>query len=1041
MIFQPKYHENPQALHVGTLPVTSYLIPHHSLESARADCRTDSAFFQNLCGEWAFRFYSSPAAVPDVTDPTMCYSDFDRITVPMNWQVALNRGYDVPNYTNINYPYPVHPPFVPDENPCGLYVKECYLPEDLLKEKQIHLHFEGVDACFYLYINEQFAAYSQVSHSSAAIDATPFLQAGKNTLKVLVLKWCDGSYLEDQDMWRMSGIFREVYFTCRDKIHVTDLFVTTDLNEDFTGAVINADLTLNGSATVKVELQDAQGNLIANCTTQGGKIALPITKPNLWSDEDPYLYALYLHCGNEWIKCNVGVRNLIVRDGVIYINGKKVKAKGVNRHDSHPLLGHATPLDHMEKDILLLKAHNVNMIRTSHYPNDPRLPMLCDKYGIYLVSESDLETHGFSWVNIKEGRKVIQNPDGSVSFQAYEDTASTYEENWGHLARNPQWKEAYIDRARTMFERDKNHPSILFWSLGNESGYGENHIAMADYLRSRDKTRLVHYEGSNKSYCKNPEDQTRYTDVESHMYWGIDGCEEYCKDKKSKLPLFQCEYSHAMGNGPGDLKDYWDIIYAYDKFFGGCVWEYVDHSVALRQADGSYRYTYGGDFGDKPNDSNFCVDGLVQPDRTVGSGMKEYKQIISPLVAEVVDLAQGKIRIRNRRYFKNTSDVRLVWSITCDGAVVQQGTLSFVIAPQTSKTYALPYSLDGLQGNCYLNIAFRSTVATPWAEAGHILSTQQFALETEAKTYTAPLTVFAMPVVLTETDNDYIVTCGADTYKVAKETGLLTSIFSCGKEFLQSPMMPTVFRAPTDNDRYIKNDWAKHGIDGSMFSKCYGVCAKTADGKVTVSAALSLGVRRLLPSVWIQVDYIFDQSGLTVSCHTEVKNSVPHLPRFGFEIVLGEDFENLSYFGMGPCDAYADKCLAASMGLWKTTVSENYEHAVRPQESGSHLGTKWALVSHVGGQGLLAVAKEGSSFSFSANHYSVKDLTDSRHDFELPVRNQTFFYIDYKQDGIGSNSCGPALAPKYQFNEKTFDFSFRLIPSFRPDSDPFAQKA
>ncbi len=1041
MIFEKNYHEDPRILHIGTEPAAAYLIPHADLESANADRRTDSAFFQTLCGEWKFRFYPSPAAVPDLTDPALCDTEFDSITVPMNWQMALERGYDVPNYTNYYYPYPVDPPFVPDENPCGLYVKECYFSDTLLSQKQIYLYLEGVDACFYLYVNDRFAAYSQVSHSSTSVHVTPFLKEGKNTLKLLVLKWCDGSYLEDQDMWRMSGIFREVYFTCRDQVHITDLFVTTDLTEDFSGAVVNGQLSLNGAVPVEIQLQDAKGNVVANGTVTDKEFALPIVKPHLWSDEDPYLYALYLHCGNEWIKCNVGVRNIVVKNAVIYLNGQKAKAKGVNRHDSHPLLGHATPLDHMEQDLLLLKAHHVNMIRTSHYPPDPRLPALCDKYGIYLVCEADLETHGFCRVNPKTGRKVLFGEDGTVSFQPYENTQSSSDESWAFLAQDPAWTDAYVDRAKTMVERDKNHPSILMWSLGNESGFGENHAAMAEYIRKKDKTRLVHYEGANRLYCPNFQEQVRYTDVESHMYWDVAGCEAYCKDSHSKLPLFQCEYSHAMGNGPGDLKDYWDVIYARDKFFGGCVWEFCDHSVAVRKEDGSYRYTYGGDFQDPHHDGNFCVDGLVHPDRTPGSGLAEYKQILSPIYAEAVDLEKGKLRLYSRRYFKSTEDISLIWNVTCDGKIVQQGTAPCVLAPQSSKALTLPYNLADCQGNCYLNLAFCAAGETPWWKAGEVLSTRQFVLPTKAKVYSPMPCAFTLPLTFTETNHAFVISYGADSYTVSKGSGLVTSVFSCGKEFLCAPMTPTVFRAPTDNDRYINEKWRHFGVDASMQSKCYSVCAKVEEDRVVISTALSLAQYHRIPVIWLNIDYCFDAQGMTVTCCGDVNQDIPYLPRFGFEIVLGENFENLTYFGMGPGDAYPDKCLAAAMGLWKTTVTKNYEHAIKPQESGSHMGTKWALVSHIGGQGLLAAAEEGSSFSFSANHYSTKDLATTTHDDQLIANPHTYFCVDYKQAGIGSNSCGPVLEQKYQFCEKTFTFKFRLVPSFRPDSDPFAVKA
>ncbi|MGN1128445.1 MAG: glycoside hydrolase family 2 TIM barrel-domain containing protein, partial [Candidatus Flemingiibacterium sp.] len=608
MFILPDYHKSTEVLHFGCEAPRAYFVPAETKEKAASLNRAGSAYFKSLCGDWDFKFYSSVADLEDIDAIT----DWEKLTVPKNWQTELSRGYDVPNYTNVNYPYPVDPPHVPNENPCGVYSRDFTVPAELLGSKKVYINFEGVDSCFYLYVNGKFAAYSQVSHMTSEIDVTDYLVPGRNNIKVVVLKWCDGSYLEDQDMWRMSGIFREVYLLYREPVHIVDAFVKPQLSADLKSGEVRVELTTNAPAEVSYSFERRCGKLVAEGKAENGVISFKVDSPALWSDEEPNLYSLYLTCGDEIIHFDVGFRRIEVIDKVVYINGKKVKAKGVNRHDSHPDLGHATPLDHMLNDIFIMKAHNVNMVRTSHYPNDPRFTMLCDRYGIYVCDESDIETHGMGFGDNWWGSgKPIE------------------ESKWSELSNSPEWREAYVDRAQRMVERDKNHASVIFWSLGNESGYGANHKAMSAYIKSRDLSRLVHYEGAHTGYCGGVQ-QTDVVDIESHMYPDCKWCDSYCKDEKYSQPLFLCEYCHAMGNGPGDLREYWETIYANDSFFGGCVWEFIDHSVAKRDAMGKAQFTYGGDFNDHPNDGNFCVDGLVYPDRRVHTGLLELKQAIKP---------------------------------------------------------------------------------------------------------------------------------------------------------------------------------------------------------------------------------------------------------------------------------------------------------------------------------------------------------------------------------------------------------------------------
>ncbi|MBQ4042737.1 MAG: glycoside hydrolase family 2, partial [Clostridia bacterium] len=535
----PYYHEDPHTLHVNCEEPRAYFVPYESEAAATTDNRASSRYFKSLSGAWDFRWYPCLSDVCDFTDASFTTEGMDKLTVPMNWQAELGRGYDVPNYTNVNYPYPVDPPYVPDANPCGLYVRDFTLPA-YAEGKKIYLNFEGVDSCFYLWVNDSFAAYSQVSHMTSEIDITALVKTGKNTLKVLVLKWCDGSYLEDQDMWRFSGIFREVYLLYRDPAHIRDVFVRPSLSDDFRTGGFKIELDKTGEVPVSLKLLDPAGKVVAEGPAENSTV-IGLSEVSLWSDELPNLYTLYLYAGNEVIRIDCGLRRIEVKNKVVYINGQKVKARGVNRHDSHPLLGHATPFEHMVRDLHIMKAHNVNMVRTSHYPNDPRFTALCDKLGLYVCDEADIETHGFA-------------PAG----------------NWDQLTDSEEWTEAYVDRARRMLERDKNHPCIIIWSVGNESGVGRNHRAMSDYFRTRDGSRLVHSEDATRRLMWNftSQDEAKrkdvvcdYIDIDSRMYPTVDDCiNHYIKNKNAKYPIFLCEYSHAMGNGPGDLKAYWDAI-------------------------------------------------------------------------------------------------------------------------------------------------------------------------------------------------------------------------------------------------------------------------------------------------------------------------------------------------------------------------------------------------------------------------------------------------------------------------------------------------
>jgi len=652
-------------------------------------------------------------------------------------------------------------------------------------------------------------------------------------------------------------------------------------------------------------------------------------------------------------------------------------------------------------------------VRTSHYPNDPRFAELCDKYGIYMVDEADLETHG-----------IYESGD------------------YHYLTNHPDWEESYVDRMRLLLERDKNHASVIMWSLGNESGFGENHRAMARYIKSRDTSRLVHYEGCRhelleEELAKEMESGECLIDVASRMYAAPSDMLNYVESLPVPLPFFQCEYCHAMGNGPGDLAEYWEEFRKSDRLSGGCVWEMLDHSVALDDEYGKARFTYGGDFGDQPNDGNFCVDGLVYPDRRLHTGMLEVKHVYAPLAITAKNIAGGLFTLKSYRYFTRLSDIALTYVIERNGKVIAEGKVwNSDIAPCEEGEIRVDYPQQ-LTGRVFITFTARLDGVNEWADYGHELCSYQFEIPTEEDVVEDGE---KNQIAIEETNAEYVIWVGETVYTFDKRKGLLVGIENNGKALLCEPMIPTVWRAPLDNDRNIRRDWQGRGYHRA-FTKCYFVSGvKTLDvGEgVYLEAELALGGYTNRPILRTHITYTVKATGeLQITQAVKVDKEYPFLPRYGMKIVMPERSERMAYFGMGPMEAYADKHLAARMGLFKTTVHENFEHYVMPQENSAHVGTEWASVWSLAGHGLLFASN--ATMTFNAQHYSAETLTEARHDYELVPDKKTFVYIDYKQSGSGSNSCGPSLNEKYRLNEKEFEFRFALKPVLANDTDFFAE--
>nr|WP_261302778.1 glycoside hydrolase family 2 TIM barrel-domain containing protein [Paenibacillus andongensis] len=1008
MIHINRYWEDLSVLQVNRETPRAHYIPYADAGSAKSGKRARSPFYQTLNGSWKFQYHRSVRDVEEAFyEESANVSAWDELIVPSCWQV---NGYDQLQYTNINYPFPCDPPYVPDNNPAGLYVREFNL-SGYWDKKDKYIVFEGVNSCFYLWVNGKFAGYSQGSRVPAEFNVSSLLREGKNRIAVMVLKWCDGSYLEDQDAWRYSGIFRDVYLLARDSVHVRDVFNKQTFEDGFRKVTLLTELETTGQVTIRAELKDAEGNLVGTdeADVDGkGTLRFEVTDPVLWNAEKPNLYQLYVHSGNEVLQFPVGFRQITITNGVFQINGQAVKLKGVNRHDSHPELGQTIPLNHMIKDLVLMKKHNINTIRTSHYPNDSRFMELCDEYGFYVIDEADLECHGM----------------GTAS-EEWDDT------NIHLLSQKPEWKASFLDRAIRMVERDKNHPSIVMWSLGNESGYDVNHIAMAEWIKSRDASIPVHYEGAASSQA-NPDVES--LDMVSRMYASVQEIEAYAKDEKHKKPLFLCEYSHAMGNGPGDLKDYWDAIYKYPKLMGGCVWEWCDHGIKTVSKEGTPFFAYGGDFGDKPNDGNFCIDGLITPDRKPHTGLLELKKVIAPIRIEAQDLRKGTIKVTNLYDFIDLSHLGLHWKVEMDRQIVQQGQLSSIeAAPHGHQMVTIPYDLPETSAGTYmLTLSCWLKEQTNWAEAGYEITFEQFELPVEQVTESGdslrqmfPLQAYQEGDILTIEGFDF---CHSfDLY-----SGTIQKMSKQGVNMLQGPAQLTIWRAPTDNDMHVKERWLNAGYDRTAMKIYRCDWTKIDETTVEIKSDFSLGSDSRFIALHGEAIWRVNGTGeISVKLQVKVGEKQVYLPRFGLQLTMPQGMEEVEYLGFGPHESYIDKRQSVKKGRYLMTVDEMFEDYIMPQENGSRYGTAWAIVSNEQGMGIKFSSAE--DFSLNVAHFTPEDLTRAAHNYELAKRKETIVHLDYKMSGVGSNSCGPQLLEPYRLDEKEFAFELRLMPVFKED--------
>lgn len=982
------YHEDPGMLHIGTLDRHCYFIPFKKGQDPFEN-REKSDVLELLNGEWGFRYYDS---IIDLEDDFPLSAASETITVPSNWQL---KGFDKPQYTNVCYPIPYDPPYVPDDDPVGVYsVSYRYTPDGLDRI----LVFEGADSCLYLYVNGDFAGYTQVSHSTSEFDITPYLHEGNNTITAAVLKWCDGTYLEDQDKFRLSGIFRDVYVLSRPEKRLENYRVKTILSNDRSSARL--ELTLYGSGGA-VRLSDASGRVIfSGAAEESQTLTIAVDNPSLWSAEIPYLYDLTIETDGEIIGERVGLRDIAVDKGVVKINGRAVKFRGVNRHDSYPETGSYASREQMEKDVRLMKRHNINAVRTSHYPNSPLFYELCDRYGLYVIDEADLESHG-----------CVEVYNDFTWTQGYQGIAL--------LASDKRFEKAVTDRAEALVTRDINRPCVVFWSLGNESGYGTNMLAAGQLVKRLDDTRLLHYESTHK-LDETPDD---ILDVVSQMYPSVESMEEYLKNDREKRPLILCEYCHAMGNGPGDLEDYHSAFHSSERFCGGFIWEWSDHAFPLGTADdGRVKYGYGGDFSEKHNDGNFCMDALTYPDRTPHTGLLEAKQVYRPVRAEY--LGNGRFLFKNMLNFADAGELLdCRWEITYNGGVFAEGSLDFSAKPSETAEIYIPQSAEITDREAYIRFIFTSKQDTLFCEKGYEVCFDQIKIcgvERE-RTHSA-----ADAVIKDEPLAAYIKS-GDISYRFNKRTGSFDSIKYGGTEILERPLSFNFFRAPVDND-IMKNDWYRAHLHDYTI-KVYGTDIKQTEKGIEISVKQSCGWSIHQPFARLDVNYIISGGNLDIYCGAEISDKVKLLPRFGIRMFVPKRFDRVEYFGYGPYESYIDKHRASYMGNFSELISDMHEDYIRPQENSSHFGCGEMSFT----DGSIRVGFSGL-FSFNASEYTQEELCSKQHNFELEKCCSNVICVDHKMAGVGSNACGPALADKYRLELPKFSAEFHMSISANAQS-------
>jgi beta-galactosidase len=1018
--------ENPAVTERNKEPPHATYIPYPDVAAALEDDRANSPYVRSLSGTWKFKWVSAPAERPmEFHRDGYDLSDWDDVPVPSNWEIL---GYDVPIYTDVAYPFPPDPPYVPkDYNPVGSYRTSFKVLEGW-DDRQVFLHFGGIKSAGYVWVNGHEVGYTQGSKTPAEFNITPFLRDGENTLAVQVYRWSDGAYLEGQDYWKISGIERDVYLFSKPHVHIRDFFVTGDLDDDYLDGALGVTVTVrnlltqtSGAHTVQVDLFDGQNRsvlerpLTAAVSVDGNsetatEFVQEIVAPARWTAETPNLYTAVISLVNaegdttEAVSTRVGFRRVEVKGGQLLVNGVPITIKGVNRHEHEPRTGRVVSEEYMLRDIQLMKRFNINAVRTSHYPNVPRWYELTDEYGLYVIDEANIESHGME-----------SHPDRT-------------------LADNPDWRGAFLDRTVRMVERDKNHPSVIIWSLGNEAGDGANFEATYAWIHGRDPSRPVQYE---------PARRRPHTDIFAPMYARIHHLVEYAAEERDR-PLILCEYAHAMGNSVGNLQDYWDVIDANRQLQGGLIWDWVDQGLYAVTEDGEEYWAYGGDFGPQltPSDRNFLINGLVSPDRQPNPHFWEVRKVYQYIKTRAVDLARGEVRVVNAYDFTDLNTFEMRWSIVADGEPFAEGRpFDLQIAPHDSALVRVPLpAIEPQPGAEYLlKIEYVTKGTAPLVPAGHRVAWDQFELPFH-EPGPALDTSRLPPVRLGESDETYIVTGDRFRLSIDRTTGVLGSFVYDGTELIRSGLEPNFWRAPIDND--FGNDmqrrhrvWRQAGAERLVMS---------VEAQQRTENVVQIDIAATIPAGFAKhyTSYTVYGSGDVI---VEIRfvpgdTTLPELPRFGMTMTLPAEFEHIQWYGRGPHESYWYRKTGAPVGAYNGTVMEQYFPYIRPQENGNKTDVRWVALTNSSGVGLLAVGMP--LLNVSAHHFTIEDFDEglekrNRHTYHLRPRDLVTLNLDWKQMGVGGDtSWGARTHPEYMLPVREYSYSFRLRPFARGEAEP-----
>jgi beta-galactosidase len=1026
----PNDWENPTLLGINRLAARSILTPYPDVKSALTYKREKSPWFHDLNGHWRFSLVDKPAAAPkSFFAPEYEDKKWDKIEVPGNWTM---QGYDYPHYTNIQMPFLERPPQVPENNPTGLYRRSFNLPKNWQSRRTV-LHFGGVESMFYVYVNGHLVGMSKDSRLPAEFDITSVVKSGKNSLAVKVLRWCDGTFMEDQDHWHHAGIHRDVFIYSTGKTYIGDIQSSATLDDKYENGILEVKTSIGSMDSISVGwlvqtvLLDQQGkNIISKKLLTPvqvfedsysfiGNVAHCIqfvNKPHQWSAESPYLYRLVVSLINprgkvqESVALKIGFKKIEVQNRELLINGKAVLIKGVNRHDHDDIKGKVVTRESMLKDIRTMKQFNFNAVRSAHYPNDPLWYQLCDEYGLYVIDEANIESHAY----------------------------------WSYLSKNSDYNPAFMDRFQRMVLRDKNHACIMMWSLGNECGYGPIHDAMAGWSRSYDQTRPVHYEGVLEFNIY--KDQS-VTDVIPPMYFPVDALIEWSNSGHGDKPLILCEYAHAMGNSPGGLNDYYHAFENYPGLQGGFIWDWRDQGLRKTAENGKDYWAYGGDFGDEPNDLNFCINGMVWPDCTPHPGMYEHKKLAQPLAVKALNLNRGRISIENKQYFTSLDWLKGSWELQVDGKTLKKGNLGKLnIEAGDNKAYLLPFEKPVLEKGqkCCLLLRFETNKKLNWVREGVEIAWEQFQMPdtfgkvNKQKTKIPPIKI--PHAELEKQKHLSNITCKKNLFAVDNQTGLLQDLSVEGKKIIKSGPLLNIWRAATDNDGIKGQDdqelkplgrWQSWGLDRLTFKHQPPRFSQQKNGTVTVKCKTTAQGSESAPIITHKTTMTFFPTGDVVVDNTiRVPKELDDLPRLGVSFVLNRGYNQLTWFGRGPHENYRDRNAGSAIGQYSGTVKEQYVPYILPQENGNKTDTQWLILENKEGSGILI--SDMQDLEFSVGHLTADDLFKAHHTYELHPKPEIYLNIDMFQRGSGTGACGPDTSDPTIIGSGTYRFSFRLRP-------------